>query len=240
MKEQEVKVIKEAQVLSNQIFNVYGTPEEPLFLAKDVANLLEERDGYAVTRKVDDEEKLIHIICVGGQNRKVTMLTEDGLYEALMQSRKPMAKQFKKEIKHILKSIRKNGGYLSTAVDFSDPNNIQRLLDGWKKDRAKLLEQQPKVELHDKLMQSDVSISVGQFAKMINWGQNKLFSQLRKDKVFISQGRQKNNPYQKYMDLKYFEVIEKVINVREDKSIISQQTLITPKGQDWLTSRYYE
>ena len=42
------------------------------------------------------------------------------------------------------------------------------------------------------------------------------------------------------MDLKYFEVIEKVINVREDKSIISQQTLITPKGQDWLTSRYSE
>jgi len=209
-------------------------------LAKDVADLLEERDGYAVTRKVDGEEKLIHTICVGGQNRKVTMLTEDGLYEALMQSRKPMAKQFKKEVKHILKSIRKNGGYLSIAVDFSDPNNIQRLLDGWKKDRAKLLEQQPKVELHDKLMQSDVSISVGQFAKMINWGQNKLFSQLRKDKVFISQGRQKNNPYQKYMDLKYFEVIEKVINVREDKSIISQQTLITPKGQDWLTSRYYE
>jgi len=34
MKEQEVKIIKEAEVLSNQVFNVYGTPEEPLFWLK--------------------------------------------------------------------------------------------------------------------------------------------------------------------------------------------------------------
>ncbi|WP_300854391.1 BRO family protein, partial [uncultured Clostridium sp.] len=30
-------------------------------------------------------------------------LTEDGLYEVLMQSRKPIAKAFKKEVKKILK-----------------------------------------------------------------------------------------------------------------------------------------
>ena len=34
-------------------------------------------------------------------------LTEDGLYEVLMQSRKPIAKQFKKEVKKILKGLRK-------------------------------------------------------------------------------------------------------------------------------------
>ena len=34
-------------------------------------------------------------------------LTEDGLYEVLMQSRKPIAKQFKKEVKTLLKNIRK-------------------------------------------------------------------------------------------------------------------------------------
>ena len=41
------------------------------------------------------------------------MLTEDGLYEVLMQSRKPIAKEFKREVKKILKSVRKNGGYLA-------------------------------------------------------------------------------------------------------------------------------
>ncbi|WP_255299871.1 BRO family protein [Bacillus cereus] len=34
-----------------------------------------------------------------GQKREVLFLTEDGLYEVLMQSRKPIAKMFKKEVK---------------------------------------------------------------------------------------------------------------------------------------------
>ena len=38
-------------------------------------------------------------------------LTEDGVYEVLMQSRKPIAKQFKKEVKKILKEIRTTGEY---------------------------------------------------------------------------------------------------------------------------------
>lgn len=44
-----------------------------------------------------------------------TFLTEDGLYEVLMQSRKPIAKQWKKEVKTILKTLRKTGGYISNA-----------------------------------------------------------------------------------------------------------------------------
>ena len=37
------------------------------------------------------------------------LLTEEGLYEVLMQSRKPIAKEFKKQVKIILKDIRKHG-----------------------------------------------------------------------------------------------------------------------------------
>ena len=48
-----------------------------------------------------------------GQKRKMWFLTEDGLYEVLMQSRKPIAKQFKKKVKAILKEIRKTGSYMS-------------------------------------------------------------------------------------------------------------------------------
>lgn len=45
------------------------------------------------------------------------MLTENGLYEVLMQSRKPIAKQFKKGVKAILKEIRTNGGYIATTQE---------------------------------------------------------------------------------------------------------------------------
>lgn len=45
------------------------------------------------------------------------MVTENGLYEVLMQSRKPIAKQFKKGVKAILKEIRTNGGYIAASQD---------------------------------------------------------------------------------------------------------------------------
>lgn len=37
---------------------------------------------------VDEEEKLKRTLYVSGQNREMWFLTEDGLYEVLMQSRK--------------------------------------------------------------------------------------------------------------------------------------------------------
>ena len=55
---------------------------------------------------IDEDEKLVSTILTSGQNREVTMLTEDGLYEVLMQSWKPAAKLFKKEVKQMLREIR--------------------------------------------------------------------------------------------------------------------------------------
>ncbi len=54
---------------------------------------------------VDEDEKLTYVIHNSGQNREMWFLTEDGLYEVLMQSRKPIAKAFKKEVKKILRSV---------------------------------------------------------------------------------------------------------------------------------------
>ena len=48
-----------------------------------------------------------------GQKREMNMLTEFGVYEVLSQSRKPLAKEFKKVVKHILKEIRLNGYYMA-------------------------------------------------------------------------------------------------------------------------------
>lgn len=61
---------------------------------------------------VDDDEKGVRNVYTPGGMQEAWFLTEDGLYEVLMQSRKPKAKEFKKEVKKILKSIRKTGGYV--------------------------------------------------------------------------------------------------------------------------------
>lgn len=108
----EIQIIEERKVLG-QDFKIYGTFENPLFLAKDVAEWIEHNKPSEMLQNIDNEEKLKAIISHSGQNREMWFLTEDGLYEVLMQSRKPQAKSFKKEVKKILKEIRKTGTYIT-------------------------------------------------------------------------------------------------------------------------------
>lgn len=112
----QLSVLKQTELCGQQ-FMVYGSAQEPLFLAKDVASIIEHSDVSTMMRTVDEDEKLIQTILVSGQNREVWMVTENGLYEVLMQSRKPIAKQFKKGVKAILKEIRTNGGYIATSQE---------------------------------------------------------------------------------------------------------------------------
>lgn len=110
-----LSVLKQTELLGQQ-FTVYGTLHEPLFMAADVAEMIKHSDVSKMMRIVDDDEKLIRTIFLSGQNRTVWFLTENGLYEVLMQSRKPIAKQFKKGVKTILKEIRCTGGYNSKPL----------------------------------------------------------------------------------------------------------------------------
>lgn len=107
--------ITEQSFLDKRI-RVFGTPEDPLFLARDVAEWIDYNISSVnkMLANVDEDEKTTRKIIPNGSNYKTEawFLTEDGLYEVLMQSRKPKAKEFKKEVKKILKSIRKTGGYV--------------------------------------------------------------------------------------------------------------------------------
>ena len=108
----ELKVIDE-RVVFEKNFRVYGDFENPLFLAKDVAEWIDydkEKVGQMLNT-VDIDEKITSPIYYSGQVRNMWFLTEDGLYEVLMLSRKPIAKKWKKKVKEILKEIRKTGYY---------------------------------------------------------------------------------------------------------------------------------
>ena len=93
----QLQMIEEREVLGKEV-KIYGDFENPLFVAQDVADWL-EYDKSSINKmlvNVDKTEKLVGKIFRSGQNRDVTMLTEDGLYEVLMLSTKPNAKPFKK------------------------------------------------------------------------------------------------------------------------------------------------
>ncbi|PGU28660.1 hypothetical protein COD66_24705 [Bacillus cereus] len=111
--ENQLTVVHQQDVLG-QPFKVYGTVEEPLFLAKDVAEWIDHSQPSKIVHLVDTEEKVMHNTHTLGGMQAMWFLTEDGIYEVLMQSRKPIAKQWKKEVKGILKQIRLTGGTVQT------------------------------------------------------------------------------------------------------------------------------
>ena len=124
----ELQVIYNQEVLGKD-FHVYGTIEEPLFLAKDVANWIEHKNITHMMNTVDDDEKLTYTICNSGQGRTMWFLTENGVYEVLFQSRKPIAKQFKKQVKAILKEIRKTGGYIDEGATTEQLEQLQQKIN---------------------------------------------------------------------------------------------------------------
>ena len=105
--------MNELSQVENFNAKIYGTAEEPLFLARDIAEMLEIKNNRDMLNNVDDDEKLMSVVSTSGQNRQMWFLTESGLYEVLMLSRKPKAKEFKRKVKEILKTIRKHGAYMT-------------------------------------------------------------------------------------------------------------------------------
>lgn len=106
-----VLLLSTQQILNREV-NVYGDFENPLFLAKDVAGWI----GYTKTvegaydiitmlRNVTKQEKMIRKI-ISTQNQEVWVLTENGLYEILMQHYNYELNKFRIELKKALKSLR--------------------------------------------------------------------------------------------------------------------------------------
>ena len=131
----ELTVIEEREILG-KIIRICGDFENPLFLAKDVAEWIDYafkdkekgiRNVNMMLRSIDKDEKVMAKFLPSGQNRNMWFLTEDGFYEVCMQSTKPNAKIFKKEVKKILKTIRKTGMYMTDNVWDTITNNPEKL-----------------------------------------------------------------------------------------------------------------
>lgn len=107
----EVMTVLYEQTVFDRPFKVYGTPQEPLFLAKDVARMLGHSQVSRMIESIDEDEKEVNIVHTPGGPQEMWFLTERGLYEVLFRSRKPIAKEFKAKVKDILYSIRTTGQY---------------------------------------------------------------------------------------------------------------------------------
>ena len=139
MAKEIINVLKQTELLGHQ-FSVYGTAEEPLFLAKEVASIIGHTNPSKMLDMVDEDErvKIFGVIeltngykpCESATYNGANYLfvTESGLYELLMQSRTEQAKMFKSGVKEILKTIRKTGGYIATTEEESPEEIMAKAL----------------------------------------------------------------------------------------------------------------
>lgn len=95
----------------------------------------------------------------------------------------------------------------------------------------------PKAESFDTFLSADNAQPVRLVAKALGTGPNKLFARLREEGILMDGHRDKRNlPYQQYIDAGYFRVKETPV-VMGEKTVNVGQTLVTPKGVEWIANR---
>ena len=241
----------------NQVRVVLDEHGEPRWVAADVAKVLGYRDATQVTRFVRDRHKGTEKLCTPGGDQRMTVLTEAGLYAAIMKSRAPLAADFQDWVTdEVLPAIRRHGGYLTPAAAeqaLTDPDFIIRLATDLKTERAKREELEaaravdaPKVVFADAVAVSKTNILVGELAKIlrgngIDIGQNRMFAVLRANGFLINRkGTDWNMPTQRAMDLGLFRIKETTVTHADGHTTISKTPKVTGKGQQYFIERFLD
>ena len=226
----------------------------PYFVLKDVCDALGISKHRDVAERLDlDEREPVRVDTLGGPQEMICV-NESGLYNVILRSDKPQAKQFKKWItSEVLPSIRKRGAYMTDdALEraITDPDFLIRLATELKDERAmrykmqdKIEQDRPKVIFADAVSASHTSILIGDLAKLIRQngfeiGQNRLFDWLRDEGYLIKYGSSKNMPTQRAMDLRLFEVKETTISNADGSIRITKTTKVTGKGQQYFINKF--
>lgn len=95
--------------LGGQELDVYSSLDEPVFKAADIATMLDYSTGnvWNLLGMCEEDEKTVLTSVVAGQKRQVSFVNEHGLYNILEQSRKPLARKWRRVINNELITLRK-------------------------------------------------------------------------------------------------------------------------------------
>lgn len=227
---------------------------EPWLVGKDVADILEYRNGSRdINRHVDEEDRCKTMIFDGNQSKETIIINESGLYSLILSSKMPRAKEFKHWVtSEILPTIRRTGGYVTNEEMFIE-NYLPFLDEPYKnlfrlqmtfisKLNERIRNDKPLVDFALHVADSDDLIDMNAMAKLaadknFNIGRTRLFRWLKEMGVLMSN----NLPYQTFIDCGYFAVKESVFET-PTMTKTYQQTFVTGKGQLFiigLLRKYY-
>lgn len=249
--------LKKFDFKGNDVRVTIGVDGEPRWVASDVSKVLGIGRTHDMIRNLDDDEKGASTIRTLGGDQEVTVITESGLYSAILRSRKPEAKEFKRWVTHeVLPTIRKHGAYLTDQKleeVLTNPDTIIQLAQNLKAEQearqaleAQAKTNQPKVLFADAVSASHTEILVGELAKIlrgngVNIGGTRLFAWLRRNGFLISRkGTDWNMPTQRAMELGLFRIKETTVLHSDGHTSISKTPKVTGKGQQYFVSRFLD
>ena len=245
-----------------QVFNYEGNDvrtvqrsDETWWVLKDVCDVLGLSNSRMVAERLDDDEKSVSLAYTPGGKQELTVISESGLYNVILRSNKPEAKNFKRWVTHeVLPSIHKHGAYVTPAKLeelMNDPDTWIQMLTTLKEERAakeqlqlEAAKNEPKVIFADAVSASNGTILLGELAKIlrgngIEIGQNRLFERLRQDGYLIKRkGTDYNAPTQRAMELGLFKVKETAITHSDGHISVSKTTKVTGKGQQYFVNLF--
>lgn len=250
--------MNEVQVFDNEEFGtiraVRDDDGEPSFIAKDVARALGYRMASDMTRRLDEDEKGTRSVRTPGGDQEMAVITEAGLYAAVLGSKVPEAKAFKRWVTHeVLPALRRDGGYMVERHESPEETMARAVLlaqttiDRQKariaeKDRQ-IAEMRPKAMFADAVGASDGTCLVGELAKMIRqngvpMGQNRLFELLRQDGYLGKTGSNRNVPTQRSMEMGLFRIKETSVVHSDGHVTLNRTPKATGRGQRYFIERY--
>ncbi len=208
---EKLSIVYRKEILGKEI-NFYGSVQNPYFLSSEIAEWLNIKNHRQMIRTADlsEDQKGVFLIDSLGGEQETTMLTEDGLYDVLMLSRKPLARPLKKEIKQYLKSIRLTGAAIPEGNEEKMVNyyfsNLSSDLQG-KIVNELMVKNRELQQFYNDLLSTEGLYSMNTTAKELKIGRNTLFAYLRGKSIMFYQDNS-NVPYQRFMNQGLFRVIE--------------------------------
>lgn len=247
----EIKIFQNEQF--GQIRIVVNENNEPLFCLADVCNVLGLRQGD-VRQRLEEGVVSTQPLETSGGVQQANFVTEDGLYDAILDSRKPEAKKFRKWVtSEVLPSIRKHGAYMTNETlekALTSPDFLIQLATNLKEEKQKRIEAEskiqqdaPKVLFADAVSTSQRSCLIAELAKIlqqngVNIGQNRLFSWMRDNGYLCQKGDYYNQPTQKSMKLGLFELKKTSITKPDGSVLVTTTTKVTGKGQIYFVNKF--
>lgn len=232
----ELKVFSNEALGTIRITEVNGLP---YFISSDItAALGYSNSSEAILRHVDaDDRDIVKYDTLVGGIQSVSVINESGLYSLIIGSKLPKAKEFKHWVtSEVLPSIRQNGGYISNQESMTSEQILASaviLAQNIIASKDKLIaDMKPKADFFDAVADSKTAIPMDQVAKVLDCGlgRNKIFELLRNNSIL----QYNNIPYQKYVDLGYFRVVEQSYVKPTGENCVNTKTLVFQRGLDFI------